>query len=59
MKYFCLQYMFLYKKKVLRNFKFYQTFKPRPSQNSATFFSKSLKTMFLNYLISFVRKYNF
>jgi hypothetical protein len=35
----------LYLKQVLRNFKFYQTFKPRPSQNSNTFFfSKSLKT---------------
>jgi hypothetical protein len=36
--------LFYQKKQVLRNFKFYQTFKPRPSQNSNTFFcSKSLK----------------
>jgi hypothetical protein len=33
------------RKQVLRNFKFYQTFNTRPSQNSNTFFfSKSLKT---------------
>jgi hypothetical protein len=32
------------KKQVLRNFKFYQTFKPRPYQNSNTFFLKIIKT---------------
>jgi hypothetical protein len=35
-------------KQVLRNFKFYQTFKPRPSQNTNTFFSKIIKNIFKN-----------
>jgi hypothetical protein len=38
-------------KQVLRNFKFYQTFIPRPSQNSNTFFSqKSFKKYLKIYL---------
>jgi hypothetical protein len=35
-------------KQVLRNLKFYQTFKPRPSHNSNTFFLKIIKKMFKN-----------
>jgi hypothetical protein len=36
-------------KQVIRNFKFYQTFKPRPSQNSNTFFFlKIIKNIFEN-----------
>jgi hypothetical protein len=52
------------KKQVLRNFKFYQTFKPRPSQNSNTFFfSKLLKTYLKIYFNQFrlikLKKKNF
>ena len=51
-------------KQVLRNFKFYQTFKPRPLQNSNTFFfSKSLKTYLKIYFNQFklilLKKKNF
>jgi hypothetical protein len=49
---------------VLRNFKFYQTFKPRPLQNSNTFFfSKSFKTYLKIYFNQFklilLKKKNF
>jgi hypothetical protein len=41
-------------KQVLRNFKFYETLKPRPFQNSNTFFfSKSLKTCLKIYFNQF------
>ena len=43
-----------YSKQVLRNSKFYQTFKPRPLQNSNIFFfSKSLKTYLKIYFNQF------